>query len=108
TFVAGDDGWVERPFPVPEDDLVRALADLDGAFADTSLAIATSNALFFCGPLEGELACARQEEFDDGVIIGLTAGDFDADGVSDIAIAREDGMSVHRQLTAQDGVSLGE
>ena len=108
TFIADGDGYVERPFSAPGGGVVRALATLEGAVTNAAVAIATEDELFFCKPADDELVCLPKPEIDDGGIIGLAVGDFDADGVSDVAIAREDGLSVHRQLTAQDGVSLGE
>jgi hypothetical protein len=74
-----------------------------------ALAIATADDVLLCGAVAGEAGCASAGIAPgDSEIIGVAMADLDNDGVPDLAIARGDGVEIHRQLTAQDEVANGE
>ncbi len=110
SFRGAQDGtFSEQSFELPEGSLVRGLAGAEGRVPGAALAIATADDVLLCGAAAGEAGCASAGIAPaDSAIIGVAMADLDNDGVPDLAIARGDGIEIHRQLTAQDEVANGE
>ncbi len=100
---AGGGDFVE--LGVPLDDELVAATMLAGTPSGT-LAVATAANVRLCQLHEPsfELSCETLLETSTAAQIeGLVQGDFDADGVLDLAVSRQDGTEIWRQTSAQDG-----